>query len=132
MKPFLFAILPLFMFSCIHDKGDYAYYEKLTGPVEIIETSIPDSAKYQNFIEIEAKASANNGCWRSLFFELKATDTFDYTLKAYGAYVSYGACPDIMVYQDTVILFGPLQKGTYTFAITRNQAEISVDTLIVR
>jgi hypothetical protein len=132
MKPILFALFPLFMLSCIHDKDDNAYYEKRTGPVEIIETSIPDSAKSQDFIEIEAKASANNGCWRSLFVELKATDTFDHTIKAYGTYESYGACPDIMVYQDTVIHFGPLQKGTYIFAITKNQDEIAIDTMIVK
>ena len=131
MKAILTAILLCLMISCLDEKDDYVYYIKKIGAVQIDEALIPDTAKNLEFVQIKSRASANNGCWKDLNFELKAINTYEYTLKAYGTYESYGVCPDIMVYRDTIIQFKPIQKGSYLFYITRKPSEIDIDTMLV-
>jgi hypothetical protein len=107
-------------------------YIRLTGMVNISETVIPDSANVFENIPIKVKASETNGCWRNLNVVLHQINTFDYELKAYGIFESHGACPEVMVYKDTLINFRPDQKGTYLFYTIQKPYQIHMDTLIVR
>ncbi|HEY3372214.1 MAG TPA: hypothetical protein VGK10_15270 [Prolixibacteraceae bacterium] len=129
MKVFLFVILACVAISCA-DVADR--YVKRFDMVEITKTLIPDTTINQDYMEIRAKAQADNGCWRNLYFELKKTKDFEYTLKAYGTYESFGVCSEKLVIQDTTINFQPKVKGTYLFYISRIPNEpADIDTLIV-
>jgi hypothetical protein len=105
---------------------------KGTSIVYIDEYSIPDTATNLVSTQIKAHAYETNGCWRNLYFELIKDNTFEYEVTAYGSYESSGACPDVMVYRDTVINFKPSQKGLYLFHIHTEPKVIKTDTMIVR
>lgn len=128
MKLFLFAILVCVVGSC-KEPGDR--YVKRFDPVEINRIQMPDTAYSMESIQIRAKAQAYNSCWRKLYFELKKTRDFEYSVKAFGVYESFGVCGDIIVSRDTVINFRPQVKGTYLFHISRTPTEVDIDTLIV-
>ena len=104
---------------------------KRIGMVSIGERIIPDTVMSLDNSQVMIEAEATNGCWSDLYLELNKTDEFEYSLKAYGTYESYGACPDIMVYKDTIINFQPTQKGVYLFRISELPNRIIVDTIIV-
>lgn len=128
MKLFFFAILVGVVVSC-KEPGDR--YVKRFDPVEINAIQMPDSAISMDYIHIRAKAQAYNSCWRKLYFELKKTKDFEYSIKAFGVYESFGVCSDKIVSRDTVIYFRPQVKGTYLFHISRTPTEVDTDTLMV-
>lgn len=128
MKLFFFAILVCVVVSC---KEPADRYVKRFDPVEINAILVPDSAYSMEQIPIRAKAQAYNSCWRRLYFELKKTKDFEYSLKAFGVYESFGVCGEKIVTRDTVIYFRPQVKGTYLFHISRTPTEVDIDTLIV-
>lgn len=128
MKIVLFLLIVTWMVSC-KEPGDK--YVKRFEKVEIIKTAIPDTAINQEYLQIRAKAQADNGCWSHLYFKLIKTKDFEYTLQAYGTYESFGICPDKVVTKDTLIDFLPKQTGTYLFHIYGQSAIAATDTLIV-
>jgi hypothetical protein len=128
MKIFLLALLAVVVLSCTEPADRYV---KRFDMVDISKRLIPDTTFNLDIMEIKAKAQAENGCWRKLYFELKKTKDFEYTLKAYGTYESFGICSARLVYQDTVIAFQPKQKGTYLFHISRVPNKTEIDTMIV-
>lgn len=128
MKNFLLALLIGGIVSCT-DVAD-RYVKKLE-IVDIVQTVIPNTTSYLEDLQIQAKAQAYNGCWSNLYVELKKTKEFEYTLKAYGTYESFGVCPELLVTKDTVFNFQPTQKGTYFFHISRMANYVDIDTLIV-
>ena len=128
MKILLFAFLASVVLSCT-EAGDR--YVKRFDMVDINKTLIPDTTINLDYLQIRAKAQADNGCWSKLYFELKKTKDFEYSLKAYGTYESFGVCPDKVVSQDTLIDFQPTQKGTYLFYISRVPNKAEIDTMIV-
>ena len=129
MKILLFAILTSIVLSCT-PTGDH--YVKRFDMVDISKTLIPDTTINLDYLQIRAKALADNGCWSKLYFELKKTKDFEYTLKAYGTYESFGICPDKVVSLDTLIDFQPTQKGTYLFYISRVPNKTEINTMIVK
>ncbi|HLN72568.1 MAG: hypothetical protein ACM3O8_12835 [Methylococcaceae bacterium] len=128
MKVTVFLIL-VCLIICCKDPSDR--YVKRFDKVDISKTSIPDTAVNQEFLQIRAKAQAENGCWSHLYFELKKTKDFEYTLKAYGTYESFGICPDKVVTKDTVIDFLPKQAGTYRFLISAESGKTEKDSIVV-
>lgn len=128
MKLFFFTILVCVVASC---KEPADHYVKRFDPVEINKILIPDSAYSMEYIQIRAKAQAYNSCWSNLYFELKKTRDFEYSIKAFGVYESFGVCGDMIVSRDTAIDFRPQEKGIYLFHISRTPDEVDTDTLIV-
>jgi hypothetical protein len=128
MKSILLALLVFVTTSCM-DAGDR--YVKKFEMVNISKSTIPDTTFNLDYMEIRAKAQADNGCWRDLYFELKKTGEFEYSLKAFGTFESFGVCDAVIVTKDTAILFQPTIKGTYLFHISRMPNEIVTDTMIV-
>jgi hypothetical protein len=126
----LFAALLFLASSCLKESSN-GYYSKKTDLVDIIATYIPDTAKNLEQVQISARAAAENGCWKDLYFKLIKDSEFDYTLKAYGTFETNGVCPEGMVYKDTTIAFLPIDEGTYLFYITRVPYEEVVDTMVV-
>lgn len=129
MKVLIYAMLLCLTIACSKVKDNYVRY---TGMVHISETVIPDSAKVLENIQIKAKAEETNGCWKNLNFVFRRINTFEYDLKAYGTFESYGICTDVMVIKDTLIDFKPDQKGVYLFYTVKTPYEINIDTMIVR
>lgn len=107
-------------------------YVKRFDPVEINVLQLPDSAISMESIQIKASAQAYNSCWRRLYFELKKTRDFEYSVKAFGVYESFGLCGDKIVALDTVINFRPREKGIYLFHISRTPTEVDIDTVLVK
>lgn len=128
MKIVSFLLILCLMVSC-KEAGDK--YVKSFGRVDITKTAIPDTAFNQEYLQIRAKAQAENGCWSHLHFELKKTKDFEYTLNAYGTYESFGICPDKVVTEDTVINFLPDQKGIYRFLIIGQTGKTEKDSMVV-
>ncbi len=126
----LFTVLFFLATSCFKE-SDNSYYSKKTDLVDIIATHIPDTTANMEQVQISARAAAENGCWKDLYFRLIKNSEFDYTLKSYGNYESNGICPVGMIYKDTTITFLPIKKGTYLFHITRVPYEDVVDTMLV-
>ena len=128
MKVILFTILICMTISCTYVADRYV---KKFEMVDISKRLIPDTTVNLDFMEIKAKAQADNGCWSNLKFELKKTNEFEYSLKAYGTFESFGICNDVIVTTDTAIIFQPKQKGTYLFYISRMPNLTDIDTMIV-
>ncbi|MGE5393787.1 MAG: hypothetical protein ACM3P1_03530 [Candidatus Saccharibacteria bacterium] len=128
MKAVLVLLIVCLMVSC-EDPGDK--YVKRFDRVDISKTAIPDTAINQEYLQIRAKAQADNGCWSHLYFELKKTKDFEYTLKAYGTYESFGICPDKVVTKDTVMNFLPKQTGIYRFLISGEDGKTEKDSIVV-
>ena len=129
MRILIFAILLCLATSCLKENSNYV---KLTGPVNISQALIPDTSVNMENIQISARAMETNACWKNLRFVLSKVDDFEYELEAYGTYESYGNCPEMMVYNDTLIDFKPTKTGTYIFHVTKTPYKIENDTLIVR
>ena len=130
MKTILFLIIAFFAVSCLKS-GENSYYVRTSGRVEIIQSDVPDTAINMQFTEIKARAKETNGCWSNLNFVLTKNSDFEYSLEAFGTFESYGACPDVMVYGDTIIAFKPTQTGLYKFNILKSQNVTVTDTMIV-
>lgn len=128
MKIYLFFLLVCLMVCC-KDPADQ--YVKRFDRVDITKISIPDTAINQQRLWIRAMAQADNGCWSNLYFELKKTKEFEYTLTAYGTYESFGKCSTKIVTQDTVISFLPKQTGTYHFLIARESDKTEKDSVVI-
>lgn len=128
MKIILLVLLVGVSISCTDVTDRYVKKMEMVGIPEIL---IPDETVQLNDIQIIAKAQANNGCWSNLYFEWKKTKEFEYSLKAYGTYESFGMCPEMLVTKDTVIDFKPTETGTYRFHISRKPHEVDVHTLVV-
>ena len=128
MKIVLFLLIVCLMVSC-KEPGDR--YVKRFDKVDISKTAIPDTAFNQEYLQIRAKAQADNGCWSHLYFELKKSKDFEYTLKAYGTFESFGICPDKVVIKDTVIDFLPKQTGTYRFFNIRRGGQKQKRTVLL-
>jgi len=129
MKIILFAFLVCAIISCKEPR-----YVKKFEMVDISKSTIPDTTLNLEYLEIRAKAQADNKCWKDLYFELKKssdTSDFEYSLRAYGTYESFGVCDAVIVTKDTAILFQPTQKGTYLFHISTMPNKIVTDTMIV-
>jgi hypothetical protein len=127
MKYIVFILLIVLLISC-EDPTDR--YVKRFDLVNITSADIPDSVNL-NSIYIRAKAQADNSCWSNLYFELKRTKDFEYSLKAYGTFESFGNCSDEIITNDTVIHFKPTKLGTYIISTSTNSAETVVDTMVV-
>jgi len=127
MKVIAFIFLLGLLYSC-KDPADS--YVKKFDLVAIPNIDIPDSVNLSS-IYLRAKAQADNGCWNNLYFELRKTKDFEYTLKAYGTFESFGKCPDGIVTKDTVIYFKPTQLGTYIISTSTKPDEIVIDTMVV-
>lgn len=121
----LFLIL-LVLTSC--ELIGYRYKEAMIG---ISEVSIPDTVASQDKVQIYAQAEATSGCWRDMYLELKKVSEFEYTLKAFGTFETFGACPDVMVYKDSLIDFKPTQNGIYTFNVSEHRDKVEVYTMVV-
>jgi hypothetical protein len=108
------------------------YYIRVTGEVEIIHTMIPDTVNNMTDTQIVANSKAPNGCWSDLTFMLSKEGEFEYSLKAFGIYESFGTCPDGIIYGDSVITIKPTQTGLYRFHIYKGPTDVEIDTMIVR
>ena len=105
------------------------------GMVHIENSIIPDTVLTNEIAYISIKASETNGCWSALFVDIEKEDMYEYSIKAYGTFSCFEggcACPEVMVYHDTIIDFQPKQKGTFLFRIQKNRNNIITDTLIVK
>jgi hypothetical protein len=131
MKYLIFLIaICLFYISC---KKDNPIVKKI-GMVLILNSTIPDTVLQNENAEISIGAVAENGCWSSLFVELKKETSYNYTIKAYGTFSCREggcACPDVLVEKDTIINFQPNQEGNYIFNIYTSEDSITIDTMIV-
>jgi len=122
---FLLGIAPIL--SC--DDRDPPKSRRLR--VEIYRSDIPPRGTVGQQIPIEASLSATNGCYSDLEMEMVEIDSRHYLLKATGAFITFGACPEEMVYQDTIVYFQPTLPGAYFFQVNQAPFDVRRDTLLV-
>ena len=118
------------MLSCNDDD-----YSRITLVCIENERFIPDTAENMESVPIKIKASAGSSCWSDLYVELRELEAFEYSIIAFGTFTCHKggcACPDVMVYKDTIIYFQPTQVGMYLFSISESRNKVDIDTMIVQ
>lgn len=131
MKQVIYIILVLSAISCMKLSNN-EYYIHATGQVDIIHAVIPDTVDNMSVNHIIAGAKAPDQCWSGLNFILSKDNDFEYSLKAFGLYESFGTCAPGVVYGDSAIMFKPTKTGLYKFNIFKASNDIMIDTMIVR
>jgi hypothetical protein len=126
VNKYLFLLLLAITLSC----EPVNYIDKIVA-VDIYESSIPKNGTLNQDIDLELKAQATNGCYNDLKIKLIETEDRHYLLKATARFKSYGYCPEVMVYIDTIITFRPTKTGKYFFQINETPFEIRRDTIEV-
>ena len=129
-KTFILAFICVTLISCEREMNDCPSVHM----AQIEDAIIPDTVSMDELVQISVEASATNLCWSNLYVELKAEDAFTYSLQSYGTFsccVELCACPESMLYKDTLITFQPAQKGKYFFNIAETQGRVAVDSMIV-
>lgn len=99
--------------------------------VNISEAHIPNNGQVNHNIGITLKAEATNGCWSDLIITLNKIDDYHFLLNATGLLTSSFVCPEIMIYQDTIINFKPALPGKYFFQVNETPFIITRDTLVI-
>lgn len=127
MRAYVLLILIFILISCSKNENS----DRNIGMVGICEVIIPDTVTSLEKIQVYAKAEATNGCWGNLHLELNKVNEFEYSIKAFGTFESSGACPEVMVYKDSVLDFQPMQKGICIFKISQSPNLIVIDTLVI-
>jgi hypothetical protein len=130
MKTILFFLISILAVSCFNMKEN-SYYLQTTGHVTITQVVVPDTTINMESTVIRARAEESNGCWSNLHFILTKNSDFEYSLEAYGLFVSYGSCPDVVVFKDSIIPFKPEKTGLYRFTIFVAPDQTKIDTMIV-
>ena len=128
MRIFLFLLLVGMIAGC---KNPADQYVKRFEMVDISKIQIPDTVVNQGIAFIRAKAQGDNDCWSHMYFEMKKTKDFEYTLKAYGTFESFGVCSGGMVYKDSTFTFEPEVAGTYRILISRIPLATQIDSIVV-
>ncbi|MFN8259004.1 MAG: hypothetical protein U0W24_25165 [Bacteroidales bacterium] len=118
----------LFYLSCSLDNGTTM---AVNSPISIDSVFIPDTAGVLEDAGIYAKTFGYDGCWSNLHFEFKKSKNFEYELTAVGDYASNGVCPDVLITNDTTILFKPGTVGKYYFRIRKTPKTILLDSMII-
>ena len=127
------VITLLILFSFISCKDNNITDIEKIGMVDIYKSVIPDTSNINTSVGIKTYAVAYNGCWNNLYFELTKINDFEYSLKAFGTLsMNSIACPDVLVYKDTTIVFTPIAVGIYKFHISKMNTEVVIDTMVVR
>jgi hypothetical protein len=131
MKYVILLLMVLMSVSCMKlSKNEY--YIRATYEVEIVHAIIPDTVDNLTDNHIAANSKAPNGCWSNLTFQLTEDNDFEYSLRAFGLYESFGTCSEGIVYGDSVITFKPTKTGLYKFNVYKGPTEVVIDTMIVR
>ena len=101
--------------------------------IDIYESTFPESGSINQEIEIALKAQANNGCYTDLKIEVHKINERHFLLKATAFFPSRShiACPTVMVYKDSTIIFKPTQTGKYFFQTNESPFAIRKDTIII-
>jgi len=102
-----------------------------TGIADLIDVEVPDTVALFADTIIKATAAEYNGCWIDLNTKFTKLGDFEYEIKAFGTYESYGTCPSVLVTEDTVLNFTPEKTGQYLFRIYKKSNKILTDTMLV-
>lgn len=98
-------------------------------PVKISEIVIPMAGQLNRDTEIHLKAEATNGCYENLEITMTEIDARHFLFKATVFFETFGDCPTVMVYTDTIIYFRPTLTGKYYFQTNEEPFQIIRDTL---
>ena len=129
MKPsFFMPILIVLIAACsgIEQSQSTRY------PINISKALIPSTGQVNLNIAIALQAEAPSGCWNDLKINLNKVDDHHFLFIATGQYTTKGACPEVMIYQDTIINFKVATAGKYYFQINESPYPVTGDTLEVK
>lgn len=124
---FVFVLLSVLAAACNIGGENYSRYYSY---INIDETSIPDSARVGDTIDLYFRAGAPNGCWSDLQIYLYPYNDTIFIIEGIGLYESYdGVCPEIYITADTTYKFIPDTARTYIFASQSATLNTKLDTL---
>lgn len=128
----LIKLLPLlFIFvlsSCTLDPGTTSYTNVV---VPIGERNVPQIGNVDVPINIQARASLDNGCWKNVHFIFIQRDDRTYEMTALADFESNGVCPAVVVSGDTTVTFTPERQGNHIITFWMTPTVSERDTILV-
>lgn len=131
MKHILFFILAALTISCIKLR-DNSYFVSTVENIGVSQYILPDTTINQQVAHITARSEQYTDCWSNLYFELTKDSEYEYSLNAYGHFITTGTCLEKKIYGDTTISFTPPKPGLYKFNIIKGYNNVVIDTMIVK
>jgi hypothetical protein len=131
MKRILFLILAVLTVSCLKLK-DNSYFISTIENIGVKQYLLPDTTILQEVAHITAISEQYSDCWSNLYFELTRESDFEYSLNAYGHFITTGTCLEKKINGDTTISFTPTKAGLYKFNIVKGYNNVVIDTMIVK
>jgi hypothetical protein len=125
MKQLLHAFLIVGLSAC--EDSDAG---RTTRAIPIILANVPEQAVTGSVGEIAVTAQAPNGCYGDPTVVLTERAERHFEIKATARIIGSGACPDVLIVEDTVLNVAFPAPGSYYFQ-THRGTEIQYDTVIV-
>lgn len=126
----LITLITLIIMSSCSLDPPYVSYANVS--VNITSLSIPESGTVNQPLTFMAVATAPDGCYMNLRFVLSEKEDFRYDFYAVGSYESFGACPQVEVFNDTLLVFTPEAAGEYVITtLVEPPSTIRRDTITV-
>lgn len=118
----------LILSSCQMDPASETYTNVI---IPIDTRTVPETGYVDVPISIYAHAELPNGCWSNIRFFLQEKEEYLYNLFSMADYHSTGACPEMLVTGDTLIVFEPGEPGDYVIVTWMSPSSNELDTIKV-
>jgi hypothetical protein len=108
------------------------YSETYTNVVIPIDTrTVPETGYVDVPLSIYAHAQLPNGCWSNIRFFFQEKEEYLYELFSLADFNSTGACTDMLVAGDTLLVFEPKAPGDYVIVTWMSPTSNELDTIKV-
>ena len=125
----LLSLLLIFVLpSCTLDPGTTSYSNVV---VPIAERNLPQTGTVNVPINIHARASMDNGCWKNIHFVFIQRDDRTYEMMSLADFESTGLCPDVVVSGDTTVTIKPERQGNHIITFWMTSTISESDTIVV-
>jgi hypothetical protein len=118
----------LVLSSCQMDPPSQTYSNVV---IPIDTRTVPEAGYVDVPLSIYAHAQLPNGCWSNIRFFFQEKEEFVYELFSLADFESTGACPEMLVTGDTLIVFEPRAAGDYVIVTWMSQNSNELDTIKV-
>jgi len=130
MKQTLLAMLVsmAMLTSCNLDPGQ-TFYTNVVIPIDM--RNVPEAGVINQPVDIYVSASADNGCWSGIRFEIDQQDDKVYEIWAAADFESTGFCPDVIVRADSTLKFTPTTTGDHIIIFWMSPTVSERDTVVI-
>jgi len=118
----------LILSSCQMDPASETYTNVVI-PIDI--KTVPEAGYVDVPLSIYAHAQLPNGCWSNIRFFFQEKEEYLYELFSLADFNSTGACPEMLVTGDTLLVFEPKAPGDYVIITWMSPTSNELDTIKV-